>query len=442
MKINDLKTAIIFNVIALVTMATYARQPIEISGYKLSGLSDLVKVTTENVNLRKNPSATSPRLVTPAPSSPDEEFVLLGPAWSNLVKGKSTPCYARANEPYIQLDRNHDYGKYDEIPNGVELWVEFAFNSRYGEYFPVWTKQGFCEIMPNGDLTPDNYYCDNYQKYQLSIRKSGKYKDLCLYQAQVEYEPEDPEGLYVGFLVEGQIVLPLYFPGFDCMRQDEEVQGIEVGDGYIRYNPTFEGHAQTDGGGFMTVDMDKLSDEHISQILAQCKPVCEDEGQMILLRNTFDGGFFKVVVPINGQSFCGLSVEKVSKRFEAQIMSRIIDRPQVQRINNGTTLNRVSMENKATTLHMSFVNSNGLRQWNVNRDAYLTCDVTPGKRYYLVRTKGVNISPRPTNLSGNRNEKIEFSLTFEPVPLNATTITLVEGPSRDNFHIDYINVAQ
>lgn len=412
-------------------------QTTEITGYTLTDLTDLIKIEGNNVNLRKAPSAKAPRLVRLVGGEYDYVYDC---GWSDEVKGATEPEYGGGYTPSVLLARNHDYGKYDDIPDGADLWVKLAYNAA-GIYYPVWVKQNLCNIMPNGNIDVEHYYVNNYQKYQLSIRKSGQYDGLCLYQAQKENE-DDPEGLYVGMLVNGQVVLPLRFKNewISWFNQDENVKGIEVRDGYVLYNPAYEGNAEYEGGGFMTLDMDRLSDGDIAKILAQCEYDTEN-GQMILLDNTFDGGFFKVTVPADGSSFFGLPLEKVSVKYEKGA-PRVVNNPKLSYINPGTKLERVLVQPDGTTLEMSFVNTSGLRQWNVNCNAYITCDATPGKQYKLLRTRGVNISPKPTNVSGNRNERISFSMTFEPIPLYAKTLTLVEGASKDNFHANDVDISE
>lgn len=120
---------------------------------------------------------------------------------------------------------------------------------------------------------------------------------------------------------------------------------------------------------------------------------------------------------------------------KTQASPRTIVKPAVNKINANTSLDKVILTPEATILEMSFVNVNGIRQWNINRDAYITCDITQLQRYPLVSTKGVYISPKPTNISGNKNERISFTLVFEPIPLNASSLFLTEGPTVDNFHI-------
>lgn len=301
--------------VALLTVAMASNADnIEIKGVKLTELTELVKIKGENVNLRKAPSVNAPRLVSLVY---DGEFADPVGVWSDEVKGKTAPVYDDGYRVYVQTDRNYDYGTSDDIPENADFWVKMAYNT-CGIFVPVWVKRDFCDLMPAGSITPDNYYGkSNYQKYQLSIRKSGRYKGLCLYQAIVEDTPEDPEGLYVGMLVDGQVLLPLRFRQsyLDWCSQDESVDGIEIGDGYVRYNPAYEGDASDDDmGGFMTVDMDRFTDSDIARILSQCEYDTE-YGQFILLKNTSEGGFFRVCVPTDGSSFCGLSVQRVCIAF-------------------------------------------------------------------------------------------------------------------------------
>lgn len=117
---------------------------------------------------------------------------------------------------------------------------------------------------------------------------------------------------------------------------------------------------------------------------------------------------------------------------------RVWNNPQVGSINSGAHLDRVYIGEKTTSLYVSFV-KNFSGPWNINRDAYITCDAVPDKKYYITGVKGTELSPKPCT-SHSQGQKVEFVMFFDPVPLNSTEITLWEGPASDNFHIKNISV--
>lgn len=412
-----------------------------VEAYDLTGLTDIVKIGAEKVNLRKGPSTSTPRLV--AELLDDEVCYMPVAIWSDEAKGKRTmPITGGTYDICLQLDRNHNYGKYEEIPENAELWVKLAYNYD-SAYIPVWVKQNFCDIMPVGNLTPDHYYIDSYQKNMLNFRQGGRYDGLCLFMAEIISSEGDPEGLFIGKLVDGKVILPLRYDGY--LTVNDNLRNIEVGNGYIAYPSSFELSAEraNDMGGTHVLDFSKLTDADIDKILQQSTPMT-DMYEIILLMNTIDGGYFQLNIPTDYNDILGLPLEKITMELgkAAVVSPRIVNKPQVESINANATLERVHVKPEGTTLEMSFINKAGIRQWNVNRYAYITCDATGNKQYQLIRTRGVNISPKPTEVSGNRNEKISFSLTFEPIPLNATTLTLVEGPSKDNFHIVKADISE
>jgi len=117
---------------------------------------------------------------------------------------------------------------------------------------------------------------------------------------------------------------------------------------------------------------------------------------------------------------------------------RVWNNPHLGSINSGAHLDRIYIGEKTTSLYVSFV-KNFSRPWNINRNAYITCDAVPDKKYYITGVKGTELSPTPCT-SHSQGQKVEFVMFFEPVPLNSTKVTLWEGPSSDNFHIKDISV--
>lgn len=413
--------------------------------YLPEGLTDWVRIEGTGVNLRKEPSASAPRLMY---EYPEEDCGYGTMKWGQRATSRLEPVHGGGTDIYPMLDRNHDYRKYDDIPDGVELWVKLAyFNPMVGSFNPVWVKQSFCNIMPVTSLNADNYYANGYQEHMLHIRKGGRYDGLCLFMAKMYKSMDDPEGLFIGKLIDGKVILPLQFSGY--LTEISDAKGFEFGQNfrgntYMGYPTSYVVDADDgNGNGSLTVDLSKLTDADIDKILEHSNPI---EGwEIMLVDNPFTGGYYQFELTTEPddtgkRSWAAFSLKKFTEPLAKEGNPRVVKSPGVSYINSGTRVDRVLIQPDATTLEMSFVNSGGLTQWNINRDAYITCDATPDVKYRLLRTRGVNISPKPTVVSGNRDERISFSMSFEAVPLYANTITLVEGPSKDNFHANDIDI--
>lgn len=287
-------------VAAVVALAICSHVPAKaVEAYNIKGITNLDRIKGENINLRKGPSATSPKLVYL--EAKEEGCYIPQLAWSNNASGKTTPAYGGGSSVYLQLG--------GEQLNNADSWVKLAYSS-HGDYYPVWVKKEFSSVMPCSALTPDNYFINNFQRYQLSIRRGGSYDGVCLYQAVMWDSESDPEGLFVGMLHEGKVLLPLRFNGH--ISRSEDARTITVGDGYIEYPVSGEVDADDgNGNGFLTFDMSKLTDSHIAKIIQQSVPAAEYY-QLMLLRNPFEGGYFQIYFPTDSKDFLGLPIEKIN----------------------------------------------------------------------------------------------------------------------------------
>lgn len=419
-----------------------------VKGYLPEGMTDWIRLETDNINLRKEPSASAPRLMYKI--SDEGEFGPPEYTWGQKQTATLQPEQGYKGEICPMVDRNHNYNpRYDDIPEDAELWVKVdVFPGGSTESFPVWVKQEFCYRMPFTSLEADKYYINSYQKYSLHIRRGGQYDGLCLFQANLNDGDLTIDGLFVGKLIEGVVVLPLRFNGY--LTEIAEAKGVEFGKNfrgntYMGYPPYYVMDADGPGIGALLPDLSRLTDKDITELLKHCED--HSNYEILLFSNPFEGGYMPYIVAtepgLGYQRWWGsFMLKEVTFDLGKAANPRIINNPSLSYLNPGAKLERVRIEPEGTTLEMSFINSAGLRQWNVNCYAYITCDATPGKQYKLLRTRGVNISPKPTNLSGNRNERVSFSMTFEPIPLSATKLTLVEGPSKDNFHAENVNIAE
>lgn len=362
-------------------------------------------VSGNEINLRKLPSANSPQLQFQQETEDDE--------------GSGEAVWSDTPTPRGYERRNAKLYKTNVVPTVQDSdgWVQIV----YSDMVP-WIKGNFCNLYPLQQVRPG--MTDRFEDKPLSIRTEGAFKDWCAYFWDDE---TGGTGIYLGRLVDKIAVLSMVlycYPSFD-----ESVKGISIANGNIRY-----GFDACINKGRPVINLDKLSDSDFNKLLFLAEPSQEEQ-----IFYAFDETIFRE--SICPDRYTG-KLNKVSIEIPQVMESqpRTITNPTLSYINPGTKLERVLIQPDGTTFEMSFVNTSGLRQWNVNRDAYITCDATPGKKYRLLRTRGVNISPKPTNLTGNRNERISFSMTFEPIPLSATSVTLTEGPSKNNFHANAVNI--
>lgn len=370
-------------------------------------ISGAAYITGNEINLRKLPSAKSPQLQFQQDA---EDYEGSGEAvWSETPTSLG---YER---------RNAKLYKTNVIPviQASDGWVQTIYSN-----MTPWVKGDLCRLNPLQQVVPG--MSDRYDDRPLSIRTEGAFKDWCAYYWDDEM---GGTGIYLGYIVDKIAVLPMMLychPAFD-----ENVKGISIAEGEIRY-----GYDAYIDKGRPAINLDKLSDSDFSKLLSLAEPSQEEQ-----IFYAFDETIFRESIHLD--TFTGkLSRMNVERPEVREPQPRVITDPEFSYINPGTKLERVLIQPDGTTLEMSFVNTSGLRQWNVNRYAYIICDATPGKKYNLLRTRGVNISPKPTNISGNRNERISFSMTFEPIPLSSTSLTLVEGSSKDNFHANDVNISE
>lgn len=302
---------------ALMSVCTVRAQ--EITGYIPEGLTDWIRIERDNVNLRKGPSASTPRLMYEPYPDTDGSTVF----WGQKETANVYPVQAENGEILPLIDRNHNYNpRYDDIPEDAELWVKVGYNFQSEEY-PVWVKQEFTTRMPVSPLKANNYKRNGVPADFLYIRKGGKYDGLCLFDADPMHTPEDPEGLFVGKLdeTEGIAVLPLRYSGY-LVNQGAEIDRFIVSEGYIAYPEKYEIGVDNGLRGALIPDYSKLTDDDIARIIAQCEPQSEE---ILLFDNPFidpfeGGGYMQFNIytePDNNgkRTWCDFPLKKVTLKI-------------------------------------------------------------------------------------------------------------------------------
>lgn len=380
---------------------------------------EFARITSDGVNLREEPSATSNRLMEAC----SDEGVWY--EWKqNPTKGL-TPCHPEKGETMLVLDRSGE-------------WI-YLLCRVTGYYMPVWIKESFCEVRQALPVIQQTFSKNGL----VYFRNKGQFKDLCIFDVTPEFM-DDSEGLYIGTIKDGYLVLPRRFNGLGPWTQGSTVEIKEFPEdgSYALIVPESITKAGEDesGAGALIPDFSKFTDKNIADLIGHTA----EGDEIIFAGDPFNGGYRRVsIYDVNHPQLSGLNLKPVTLEIQSEAAKpRRINNPKISYINKGTTLDKVILSPEGTTLEMSFINRSGLKQWNVNRDAYITCDATPGKKYYLMRTSGVNISPKPTYLTGNTSQKVSFSMTFEPIPLESSRLELIEGPSMDNFHAKDVVIEQ
>ncbi|MDE6495484.1 MAG: energy transducer TonB [Duncaniella sp.] len=256
--------------------------------YLPEGLTDWVRIEGTGVNLRKEPSASAPRLM--CEDSGEDGCGYGTMKWGQGATSVLRPVQGGGKEIFPLTGRDES----------ADLWVRLAYFDPIGRYYPVWVKQSFCTIKPSLSLTADNYYANGYQKQMLYIRKGGRYDGLCLFMAHVQESPEDPEGLFVGKLIDGKVFLPLRFSGY--LTEVDDARGFEFGDElentYMGYPSSYVVDADDgNGNGSLTVNLSKMTDADLSKLLERSHPVGGFE--IMLVANPFSGGYVQFNVDIS-----------------------------------------------------------------------------------------------------------------------------------------------
>jgi hypothetical protein len=106
---------------------------------------------------------------------------------------------------------------------------------------------------------------------------------------------------------------------------------------------------------------------------------------------------------------------------------RIVNYPSIRtKGDNKLIIKRVVIADSYTALEFSSNNNHGSTYYSwctIAKETHLICG---GKNYALIKADGIKINPEKTYYSGS-NSTINFTLYFEPIPRNATTIDFYEA---------------
>lgn len=292
-------------------------------------------------------------------------------------------------------------------------------------------------ITLSGDasFTVDPPYSKN--SANVFVRRSGKYEG---YSAFV-YEYGGFSGICVGVIIDGVGVYPILLP---CRVK------------YSQSGPSLQKPAA--GSIFWELslpsyDLNRIPDDIFGRIIDNARSSDDifivyklgSSTQMYGFNAARSSGDLETVTVPFRPGTGVLPVGKVktvespeSKRIaELKKLERTVVRPAVRRVNSGVTVESVSLSTSVTAITLSFTKT-GRGPWNVNCDAVIKSNVSGDKEYRIKRVSGAEMSPRPTY--SREGEKVTFTMYFSPVPADATSITLIEGPSPDNFHAYDISV--
>lgn len=328
-------------------------------------------------------------------------------------------------------------------------WLRIWYSDR-----PVWIGGNY-DIGKNYTIDPIKIEGDQFKMrspdgeegdYTVYVRKSGKYAGMLTFI----YKYGGIEGICFGTLINGMAVFPALLPA-------------KVQYGYSTYkeltvnppkpnSPFFEikfPGSLSDGN--YSIDFNKMSDEEIGNLYRKSNSsdrilVGYKYGNYLPELIWFDASLWPLktmTVPFRPGTYSTepSKVEEIvtvatAKAKRQKELTRSIQNPTVESANTGIKLTDISLNPTSTTLYVTLT-PQGNFQWNVNRGAYITSDAAPGKHFNITGvSNNVNLSPKPTN--ARAGVPISFTMTFEPVPLETTVVNLIEGPSKDNIHINNI----
>jgi TonB family C-terminal domain len=243
----NMKTKFVTAVTAI--LLTYsgvsAQKQITFSEPEITGVA---YVTGDEINLRKLPSAKSPRLCFQQEA---EDYEGTGAAvWSDMPVTQG--CERRSAKLY----------KTNVIPvvQAADGWVQTIYSN-----MTPWVKENYCQIASLQQVRPG--MSDRFDNRPLSIRTGGAYENWCACYWDDEM---GGTGIYLGRVVGKIAVLPLLlncYPVFDA-----NVKGITVADGDIRY-----GYDAYVDNGRPVINLDKLSDSDFYKLLTLAEPSQEEQ---------------------------------------------------------------------------------------------------------------------------------------------------------------------
>ena len=171
-------------------------------------------------------------------------------------------------------------------PQGFDLGTDaiasvgriFPLLGEKGDYYKVGTLNRWCEIESAyihkgvvGDIEVKPINAEMLEEntdelgFKCRVLKDGKYKDIVFIDNEDELHGET---LQVGVLLDGCIATPVTY-SFDCqldINQQEPIEIREEGSNlFLKYNESL--CVESDGDRFNQIDPNKLTDEHINQLV-------------------------------------------------------------------------------------------------------------------------------------------------------------------------------
>lgn len=367
---------------------------------------------------------------------PEEEPVVLYWSDENIPEGYKTYLKQITGGAYIPLQTSA--GWYRIWFSDRPVWLGGIYNM--GNKFTIdpisFEEDQFRMNSPDGEE-------GNYTVYQ---RKSGKYAGMLAFI----YKYGGIEGICFGTMINGMAVFPAMLPAkihYDY-GTSQELTVIPPKPKSPFYDIKFP--ASLSDGNY-SINLNKISDEVIGNLYRKANSsdkilVGYKYGNYLPELMWFDASLWPLktmTVPFQSGSYtvAPSKIEEVVTVATAQAqrekeLIRSIENPVVEYANAGIKLTDISLNPSTTTLYVTLTPTRNF-QWNVNRDAYITSNEAPGKHFNILSvSNNVNLSPKPTN--ARAGVPINFTMTFESVPLETTVVNLVEGPSKDNIHINNI----
>lgn len=393
----------------------------------------------------KEPAENSPRLIEIFKDKWNRESSEDGLAWNNEPLPNDFDYWDVKASDWITLEKSAGWlhaWHYDRM-----VWIHpDNYEIIEANYAPI-------KVDSETNIFKLSYppHADYAANISVFVRPTGRYKGVCAFC----YKWGGVEGVMIGAIINNMAVFPAFLPAkVECTLHDPRGFSVTApqskGDKFsVKYGYAMADNSELGG----TLDFNELTDQQLVELLKHTNDI--SSSPLIAFRNNngwlasqmiFDADDWvgdKITVPFAPGNYDNSpaeikGVESPASERAKQIaeMVRTINSPKVTNNHSKVEVTNVKLTEGETAMTIRFIPRQNF-QYNINRDAYLTCDVN-NEHYPITRVNGANLSPRPTQARAGVEEVI--TLYFRGVPLESTVINLVEGPSRDNINIDGIQV--
>lgn len=215
-----------------------------------------VRVTSNDVNLRKTASASAARLVSEWPEEEEGGDWRPSTTWSDT---RLTPGYTRS--PLL----GREGAIYPALSHSGE-WTRILVDGYCGiQLTPAWIKDNFTQLL---SLQPFPAMSGDNEK--LFVRQDGDFRGLCMmfYASDVMME----SGLHIGAISDNVAVLPLtnqIGEKFNPNARGLTLKNDQYGDLVIEYGPDAAVSIYEDS---TTPNLNMLTDSQVQEILKGCSP--------------------------------------------------------------------------------------------------------------------------------------------------------------------------